>query len=139
MIMFRKILVTGFYLFLLLLWTGIWYYDDLAEHPGKTPDLYWFIPAAVILIQLFLQRFVLWILVWIFFDLIFFLPLIAPLFRLITEQVFIYQSVSGYLAGAGMFAVFNLAFYLVNPERGRNKLRTYTSVAMKKPDVTTNT
>jgi hypothetical protein len=121
MVLLRKFLVTVFYLFLLLLWTAIWYYDDLSENPGKTPDIYWFVPAALILFQMIAQRFVFWIIVWIFFDLLFILPVIAPLFRFAYDQTFIYNSIPAYLVGVAVFALFNLAFYFVNPQGIKSK------------------
>jgi hypothetical protein len=115
MVNIKKSLQIAFHLFLAVVWTSIWYLDDLAENPGKTPDLLLMIPVAAILVHLFVQRLVLWVMIWIFFDLLFLLPVIAPVFRLLYDQTFIYKSVGGYLILVGATILLNVLFYLCRP------------------------
>jgi hypothetical protein len=44
----------------LILWTMIWYFDDLESYPDKTFDMVWGIPSAFLIIQIIFNTFIVW-------------------------------------------------------------------------------
>lgn len=103
-----------------LLWTFLWYFDDLNEYPNKTLDLAWAIPTLLLLFQIIFNNRIMWSILFVTFTVYLGAGVLGLTYSFLTSGRLTSESTVEYVIFSSLVAFFIWTFYHMKPRHMNN-------------------